>query len=295
MESGLTVPARIAFANDIDCADWAAYEAAHRELSEEFGIETEDSFWIFDPAGSEMALFGASLDEKGPRHDELLERIAAGRLTIMHTVGNFNRCDTDVRPTRQLMAEGLAYLQEHARVPAIWTNHGDEGNVQNIGWPGATYQEGDDPSSPAYVLDLLLQSGVRWFWTDRHTTNDFGNATAPGRDDSLVRAEPTRAGMTIQCFVRFRGALPKAPDAETLGQQITPRRLDQLASSGRAAVIYQHWCVHRDASGRPHTAQGPIFPPDSRAALRQLCQRRDAGAIEIVRLGQLLDDCARAA
>ena len=155
--------ATLALCNDIDFADWDTYRAAHHELREEFGIDAEDSFWLFDPAGSDMALFKSSLNEKGPRHDELLADIQIGRLNILHAAGNFDFATTDQRPTRRMIADGLDYLAEHARVPEVWTNHGDTGNLQNIGWPGCTYQCGDNPAADSYVLDLLLQHGVRYF------------------------------------------------------------------------------------------------------------------------------------
>ena len=284
--------AALAFCNDTDFADWRTYREVHRVLGEEFGLPAQDSFWLFDPAGSEMALFRGSLEEKGARHDELLEEIGAGRLAVLHSAGNFSRSNTGIRPSRHLVEGGLDYLARHGQLPAVWTNHGDEGDIQNIGGQSPTYHEGDDPSSNAYILDLLLQGGVRFFWTDHHASNGFVfSADGPPGPPLLVK-EKTRAGFEISCFHRYRGALPQAPDAGTLSRQLTEENLTQLAESGGVTVIYQHWCVHRDADGRPHRATSPVFSPDNLAALARLADYRDRKFVRVVPLTELLNECA---
>lgn len=281
----------LAFCNDIDFSDWATYQEVHRVLWEEYGLPAEDSFWLFDPRESEMALFKKSLEEKGPRHDDLLEEIAKGRLAILHGGGNFSRTNTDLGPSRGLIAAGLAYVKGCATMPAIWTNHGDEGDIQNIGGAAPTYHQGDDPASPAFLLDLLLQAGVRFFWTDHHASNTFAFSAEGTSARPLLVRERSRSGHAITCFFRYRGALPKAPDAQTLGLQLTSRNLDHLVQTGGVTVIYQHWCVHRDGEGRPRNASLPVFPPESRTALRRLQDYRDRGLIRVVPLTELLFSC----
>jgi len=283
--------ATLSFCNDIDFADWSSYQEVHRCLREEFGLAVEDSFWLFDPLGSEMALFKTTMRDKGPYHNEILADIRDGRLTILHAGGNFDH-NTGFQPSRGLLAEGLDYLRRHAQVPAIWTNHGDEGNVQNIGWAGGNYQQGDAPSSDAFILDILLQHGVRFFWTDQHTSNDFVFA-APGRPgQKILRKEMTRAGFTINGFARYRGPLPKAPDAETLGKQISQTHVEDLIAERGDVVIYQHWCVHRTTAGKPLTARAPIFPSESHNALRMLARFRDRQQLRVLPLLDLLQEHA---
>lgn len=277
--------ATLAFCNDIDFSDWATYRDVHRELGA-LGLAAEDSFWLFDPAGGEMALFKNSVHEKGPRHDEILEEIRSGRMAILHSAGNFSLTNTDQRCAREQVAEALAYLQAHARVPTVWTNHGDTGDIQNIGGAQPVYQQGDQPGSEAYVLDLLLHYGVRYFWNDAGSRNEFVLQSPGG--GSILQREGTRSGHAITCFLRYRGALAKAPDAETIGQQLTDANLSALVAARGTTIVYQHWCLHRDAQGRPFTARRPVFPPASSAALRQLAAFRDRGEIDIVPLSQLL-------
>ena len=277
----------LSFCNDIDFASWASYQEVHRCLREEYGLHLEDSFWLFDPLGSELALFGADMTHKGPRHDELLEEIRGGRLSILHSAGNFDK-NTGVIPSRSLIGDGLAYLHAHAKVPRIWSNHGDEGNIQNIGWGERTYHQGDDPSSSVYILDLLLQYGCRFFWTDRLTTNRF-SSTAPGkRRDPILSWEPTRAGLEIMGFRRYRGDFPKAPDAVTFGKQLSPQHLEELLADQGDAIIYQHWCVHRTPEGTPFTAGAPIFPNETRASLANVARLRNQNQIRVSDLYSLL-------
>jgi len=285
--------ASLAFCNDTDFADWRTYQEVHRILREEFGLPAEDSCWLFDPEGSDMALFRRALDEKGPRHEELLGELRSGRLTVLHGAGNFSRVHTRSPISRNLVADALAYVRQHASVPRIWTNHGDEGDASNIGGAAPTYHQGDNPSSDLYVLDLLLRHDVRFFWTDHHATNDFVCSAAGSLGRPLLVTEQTRAGYPIRCFYRYRGALPKAPDAQTLGRQLTRPHLDALVEASGVTVLYQHWGVHRDPDGRPRTAGRPVFPFESLAGLKLLQQYRDRNFIRVLPLSQLLDEIDR--
>ena len=277
----------IAFCNDIDYADWNAYKEVHRVFEEEFGIYTEDSFWLFDPNGSDMALFKNNISEKGPKHDELLEDIKSGRLTILHSAGNFSRMFTDKRPTRQLVQEGLEYLKQYAKVPIIWTNHGDEGDIQNIGGRVHTYQQGDLPGTEVYILDLLLQYGFKFFCTDTNLINEFV-LSVDNTGKPLIEKVKTKSGYTINTFNRYRGPLPKAPDAETLWMQLSDNNLDSLIKGQGNTIIYQHWCVHRDSKGKPFTAEKPIFPKESYDALEKLAKLHSEGKLAIRKVMDLL-------
>jgi hypothetical protein len=227
-----------------------------------------------------MALFCADVAQPGPRHDDLLAALRSGDLAVLHGIGDFSA--SDLRPDRRAVADALRYLEEMAVVPRVWTNHGSEHDIQNIGGGQPQYQRGDDPGSEVYCLDLLLQHGIRYFWLDHHATNDFVDDRPP-----LFR-ERTRAGFDIQCFRRFRGALARAPDAQTLARQLSRDNLDALARTGQVAIIYQHWGVHRDCTGAPLPATPPVFPAASLRALELLADYRDRGVIEVVALPELL-------
>jgi len=279
--------AELAFCNDVDFGSWETYREVHRTLSD-LGLPAEDSFWLFDPEGSDLALFRGSVQEKGPRHEEILEEIAEGRLTVLHGGGNWRDPADAKRDRRRLISEGIAYLREHVRVPEIWTNHGDETDVQNVGGGAPTYQRGDDPASGAFVLDLLLGAGVRWFWTDHHYRHDFVSTRGEGGAHPALVWDPTRSGQRIRCFYRYRGDLPFAPDAQSLAWQLREENLLELVEAGGVSIVYQHWMVHRDARGRPRTASLPVFSNEAVTRLTRLAELQAEGSLAVRPLSELL-------
>jgi hypothetical protein len=280
--------AYLAFSNDTEYLTWQAYKEVHHILREELGTDVEDSFWLFDPEGTDTALFKGSLSEKGKYHDELLQEISEGRMTILHSAGFFTNFHTEERPCRELIHAGLEYLSRHARIPKIWTNHGGEGDYTNIGGAKRTYQQGDDPSSNCYILDLLIHYGFEYYWTDIDSTNAFVSTRHDGMQP-LISEVTTDAGFRIKTFRRYRGALPKAPDAQTLCLQLSDENLEALAQSDGATVIYQHWGVHRDDSGEPYSAASPVFPAESIQSIRRLGRYIHDGSIELKPLFDVLE------
>jgi hypothetical protein len=281
----------LAFCNDIDFANWSTYKEVHKILSEEFGIPATDSFWLFDPSGSDLALFKGSLRDKGPKHDEILEEIHSGQIDIMHSAGNFSRTNTLQKPSREMIAEGLNYLAEHAHVPHIWTNHGDHGDIQNIGGSQPYYQQGDDPSSEVFIMDLLEHHNVRYFSLDHHTSNNFVFKNSTTGVNPLWSIENTRSGFQVVCFRRFRGDFPKAPTALTLGAQLSDENLNQLSLSNGVSIIYQHWCCHRDKQENAITAKNPIFSDRSWLGLKKLALFKNSGKVCVLKLHELLSSC----
>ncbi|MDP4092267.1 MAG: hypothetical protein Q8920_02810 [Bacillota bacterium] len=282
--------AQITFCNDIDFASWDSYKEVHNVLFNDFGIRAQDSFWLFDPTGSKMALFKGSIKEKGPKHDEILEGIMSDDFAILHSAGNFDITNTTQIPNRELIAEGLEYLKKYARVPEIWTNHGDEGDIQNIGGKAPTYQKGDDPVSDCYILDLLLQYGVHFYCTDTNLINNFVFNIKEKSGTQLLEPVVTRSGHKILTFNRYRGLLPKAPDAYSLGKQLSEENLSALIAQEGYTIIYQHWCVHRMSDGSPYTAKNPVFPDETLERLSKLTVLRNQDIIDIPLLTDLLRD-----
>lgn len=278
---------KLAFCSDCDLQTWDGYRAIHGFLGD-LGMPAGDSFWLFDPSGGEMALFGRDCREKGPRHDEILAEIAAGRLDVLHSAGSYGaRFAQGLAPQRELVAEALDYLAAHARVPKIWTNHGDACNIQNIGGSAPLpYHNGDLPGSKCYLMDLLLQHGFEYFWIDRHLTV---NAEEPVR---LVARERTRSGHDINVFNRFMGVMPWAPNGQNVALQINRKNLESWLENDQDIILYQHWGCHHDADSRAYSPTGHPLTEESQQALRWLAECRDKGEVEIVGLGELLAEQA---
>jgi hypothetical protein len=271
----------LAFADDCDFATYSSYVEV-KSVFHDLGLPFEDSFWLFDPAGSDLALCKGSLQEKGAYHDELLAEISAGRLTMLHAGANLDQ-GAPVGDFRDKLAQGLAYLQEHARVPRIWTNHGDAHKRQNLSYGPGGYHGGDRPADDYYCLDLLQHFGLEFFWTDADYDNDNF------RLDPVWRVARAENGSEIKRFRRFRGPLPKAPDAESLAWQLREEHLAQLVREGGATILYQHWHIRRRADGAPYPAAGPVFPPASLRRLEALARLHAEGCLQVWPLKKILE------
>jgi len=232
-----------------------------------------------------MALFRSNCSEKGPYHDELLDEIRAGRLDVLHGAGSYGaRFNQSLAPRREMIAEALDYLAKHAHVPKIWSNHGDDQNIHNIG--GALpqyYHKGDEINSSCYILDILINNGFEYFWIDRHLVR---SARTPVR---LVAPERTRSGHTINVFSRFMGEMGWAPNGQNLNLQLNEQNLRAWIDNRQNVIIYQHWGCHHDENRWAYSPEGEPLTEESQAALRWLAEQQEAGAVEVVRLKDLLD------
>ena len=275
---------KLAFCNDCDLLTWDGYRAVHSTL-DNLGLPAGDSFWLFDPSGNEMGLFRRDCTEKGPRHDELLEEIRKGRIDVFHSAGQYSaRFGGGLRPNRKSIAEAIEYLAKHARIPRIWTNHGDELCVQNIGAGNPLgYHGGDDPVSDVFILDLFLEAGVKYFWTDQRLLVD------PAMPARLVAPEQTRSGDTIFVFNRFLGVMPWAPNGQNFKLQLNDENLAHWTANGQNVIVYQHWGCHHDDKRWAYAPQGNPLTEESTAALAWLRDRQAEGKVEVVRLFDLLE------
>jgi len=277
---------KLAFCNDCDLMSWTGYSIVH-DYFESINIAVGDSFWLFDPSGSDMALFTHDLNHKGPKHEELLDEIRSGRLDVLHSLGSYGeRFNKGYTPNRRLAAAGLEYLAKHAKVPKIWSNHGDVHNIQNIGgrFP-ATYHQGDDPQSDAYLVDLLRDYGVEYYWLETK-----GGLTRELSPLKLVNDDQCRSGQVIKRFTRlYTSRIDWSPNGDNLHLQICPEDILQLKESDQSAIIYTHWgCAH---DGRwAYTPDGNPLSDETMKALKTLSVMQSGGKVEIVRLLDLLQE-----
>ncbi len=273
----------LAFCNDCDFLTWENYTSTHAYL-DALNLPCGDSFWLFDPSGSDMGLFTYDTNHPGPRHNEILEEIAAGRIDILHSAGSYGELfNKGYKPERKLVEKALAYLSKHAKIPQIWTNHGDSFNTQNIGgeFP-SPHHRGDVRNSDEYMLDLLRDHGVKYFWLDR--------LLIPGAETpyKILSSEKCRSGHVIQTFSRFWG-LNRSPNGENLAAQISLENISKMRSIRQSAIIYQHFGAHHTPLGKAFSAPpGKAFGEQTMRALHDLSEMQSRGEVKVLRLKELL-------
>ncbi len=288
--------AGIAVSNDCEYYSWKDFCTVHQWLNSRadtpwgpgLGLPISDSFWFYseNPERLGFSYFdGTNHRRKSPTAPYISELLRAGILDTLHTYGGF---DLEGSFQRHHAEAALEELEEIGVKPAVWTNHGNTNNRQNLGgfWFNP-YQEGDLPDSYCYHTDLLLQSGFRYFWLDPYSTNRFSLGNRYGRGyrsglatddgsmwgDQLLCRDSLRDGQAIRAFRRFRGTSRWAPDPVTLSEQLSDQNLDHLEETGGGLVLYQHFGCRRDSEGQPYCRHGSPFQDSTRAQMTALARR----------------------
>lgn len=176
--------AALCISNDTDGMNWKAFRDWHDFVngSEEtrygpgLGLEVSDSFWFW-ANGNYFSLYHnhpAGPQARASEYDYIVEMAKAGWLDTLHGFGTWGG---DYRVSRVEMERALTEMAALGVRPALYVNHGGGRHMaHNLGGVWGTYQQGDDPSSESYCLDLLLDHGFRYFWTDMMYESDkFGN------------------------------------------------------------------------------------------------------------------------
>lgn len=274
----------LSFCSDCDFMTRRGFEEIHAFLRS-IDLPSGDSFWLFDPSGGDMGLFTHDVTHPGPQHAWLLDQISAGVIDVIHSAGSYGeRFNRGYRPVRGQIEMALEYLDKHAVVPRIWTNHGDAFNTQNIGgsFP-APHHHGDLPESEAYCLDLLRDFGVEYFWLDRLI---WRNSNLPYR---VIASERCRDGNEISTFARYLSpGVEWSPNGQNFAQQLPLTEIQDFALNKQDSVIYTHWGCHHQ--GRTAiTPMGDSLTLESRDALSRLAQQLATLDVQVVRLETILD------
>ena len=253
--------AAVAISNDCEFMSWPDFLAIYRHLNVELGLEVSTSLFFFVTNAlchSSFGYFDASGDP-APEAEVIRELVHAGYIDTIHAYGDFD----DGSFTRGHAAQVAAECERHELLFPFWTNHGSEKNIQNLGHRElAVYQQGDDPASAAYHLDLLRTTGTRYFWVD----DGYQNAVADGT--MLVYEKPARDGSTLTLARRYRGLAGKpAPMAGSLSQQITLDDLDRLVDRAEACIYYQHLGAWRRTGPTSFEANRPPYFDEGGAAV----------------------------
>lgn len=270
-------PIKVAFCSDCDGMTWESYTKVHA-LCKNLELPAGDSFWLFDASGcSEMSLFGSDMSQKQPYHSALLEKIQAGELDVLHSIGDFSRPDSSY-PTRGQISEALDYLKQHQAKVNVYTSHGNHYNYYCIAGSTRkrTFQRGDLPFSQYFITDLLDEYGIEYYWA----SDLFQNLERPGR---ILRKEIFPDGKERYIFHRFgpwRGTAHTLPDLLHLDNI---RRANDL---GQNLIFFTHWGTKGASPAQPKL---PLWHKENLQALVALAEMQQKGEVEVIRLGQLLD------
>lgn len=172
----------LAICSDLDRCSFDDFVALHlflntkgpTPLGEGLGLEIGDSFWMYS-AGSRtddsFSYFKGTSRLPSEHAEFIREGIAAGYLDCLHTYGHF----TQFGGFSRVMAEdAIEELARYNLQVAVWTNHGDIHNLQNISTglgdlPVDIQASGDRTPVEEYHTDITLKLGVRFAWTGEIT------------------------------------------------------------------------------------------------------------------------------
>jgi len=162
----------LAFVTDIDTSTFQSLPYVHRCFyGEEAGyegisLELSNSFWLMNTQKTDGNVvknnFIYTLKPNGKERPFVRRRLAkyfkTALFDTMHTYGQFR----NGMFKREHAEKCLEFAAQNDIHPKLWTYHGSRNQYQNIR-PTDDSWTGDDPESDAYHLDLLLQSGMRYF------------------------------------------------------------------------------------------------------------------------------------
>ncbi|MEM7095215.1 MAG: methyltransferase domain-containing protein [Actinomycetota bacterium] len=295
-DTPLPYDAVVAVNSDVEFTSLAQQRSLIRAF-EEYGLDTSFSFWVLPCGLADWSLLDDHLAPTA-ESDEILDWIRAGRIDTHHAFSSripelHGRADlASMELTRETVDAIYTRLDDlGVRLP-IFSNHGGEHDLQNIGFLGATYQAGDVKGSPSYHLDLTLAEGTRYFWTDRDYTIDRAKLRAGfDTDDSLFVLGQCRDGHRIVRFRRFLGSQGGGCDYQNFDQQVA-QLLDEDQHRGWS-VIFTHLGTVTNADGHFVGAPDPMAPEEADGAFRQalgrLADAQRSGRIAVTTTSDLLD------
>lgn len=253
----------VSICSDIDDTTLEEFEEYHQFLNttettphgKGLGLDIGDSMWMFlgsdftgftDSKGSgqdkTMTYFYRTDNKKINNSDKIINYYKCGWLDSLHTYGDFTRSDiTDISFKRQYAIDAFNELTAKNMKFKVWINHGNEANKQNFGGynPNSVLkcQEGDNPNSPYYNSDLVVQNGIKFLWNSQ-------GETAFGQSNPLFTIN-LRDGKSIWGFHRYTND-PNNPQDWThwepanIHKQITKERLDNLSQNQQYSIVTQH-------------------------------------------------------
>jgi len=155
--------AALAITSDIDCTDSIdKYRAVHNFMDNEIGIKYSNTFFPYHDQ-HEFSLLSAGDKEK----ELIVEHIKRGYIEGIHSFGEM-KCFK-----REDAQKAINFLVKNDCNLKMWIDHADAAsNLCKYRY----YGKGDLDQEKEYHLDLLIDYGIRYVWTER-LTNIIGQET----------------------------------------------------------------------------------------------------------------------
>lgn len=269
----------VAFCNDCDRMIWEDFLRIH-SLMDELQLPAGDSFWLFDPLDiSDMSLFRNDTKHKAKNHDRLLEQLKAGRVDVLHGIGLFGKTGDDyVYPDRDEIRRAFDYLAGHGVQIRVYVCHGNAKHRHNIPARPDTrrYQSGDLPYSSFYILDIVQEYGIEYFWISE-LQNELRTPF------KVLHPKRMPSGEAIQTFQRF-GVW--GTGSHNIPGMINPDVLGKAVAMEQNLVFFTHWGMKGVHSPMPDE---PLLHRSVISAFTMLSRLQAQGKVRVAPLPELLD------
>jgi hypothetical protein len=283
----------LALNSDVEFTTWSAQLELLRLVGER-GLETAFSYWLFSDPTYTWRLVG----ENGEWSKEAPVALQLARQGIFDTLHSFGGASHigGIAFDREDIRQGYARLTGEGVATKVYSNHGTDKDVQNIGGVWApprvppidfrNYWAGDLNDHASYHLDLTLGYGMRFFWLDidriRHRA--WFEPSVDTGDADLFTTQISRDGSPILRFKRTD--FNETPWPTTLAAQLN-RALDDPSSG--YCVVYNHFGFMRTADDRPVPNPSPFFDEPGYAAIARLMDAQKAGDVLVTTTSRLLN------
>ena len=295
--------AMLAISSDADSETLRKFNLVHEfinttqmtPLGRGLGLDFADSFFMYngdnlpgyvdinhEPMSDELSYFKGVSDQ--PYAASVINHyIHVGWIDTMHSYGDFSQVDQ--RKTlfsRQLAIQAIDALKENGDFITVWTDHGNESNVDNFGSygkaPFSSYQQGANPWSKYYHTDLTIPYGIKFVWPDL-SSDEFGMK-------SVIFPLTLPDGRHVWGFWRYTNSGYNSMGDPLwnwtpyhLAEQLTPAHLHELERLHEYSIVAQH------LSG---TIYPGVLPQSAVNALRLLAKEYHDGRILVTRTSRLL-------
>nr|WP_304457971.1 hypothetical protein [Alicyclobacillus sendaiensis] len=295
--------AMLAISSDADSETLRKFNLVHEfinttadtPLGKGLGLDFADSFFMYngtdmpgdvdighEPMSDEMSWYRGTSDEL---YDAaaINHYIHVGWIDTMHTFGDFSMKNPhNTRFSRALARRALSELISNGDRLMVWTDHGNQSNVDNFGSYGDgafySYQQGANPWSPYYHTDLTIPYGIRFVWPDTHS-DQFGM-------NSMIYPIKLPDGRRVWAFWRYTSEGETSSGAQKwnwtpyhLDEQLSQSHLDELVRNHEYSIIAQHLCG---------TTYPGVIPKNAVQALTRLAGYYRNGEILVTRTSRLL-------